>query len=363
VLIRRAVGVFRDRNDAERALQKLKDSGFPMSQVSVVAKDAKHHASLSGAEVNRSAQGHHDNKADDGAKVGALSGGTIGGIAGLLVGIGALAIPGIGPVMLAGAAATALATTATGTAIGAATGSILGGLVGMGIPEDRAKVYNDRVSNGGYLVVIDGSDAEINRAADTLGQHGVQDWGVYGVEVDAASVPEPTVAPMAVATPSASLPVAPQLTAKATVAPPSHSDAPPSHSDDTVKLYEERVIVSKEREKAGDVSIGKHVEVETSRVSVPIERERVMVERVPSTSAAAVPVGADDFQNGEIVQMDVYEEAADIHKETFVREEINIHKEVEREVVNVEETVRREELDVDVEGNPTVKDIVNHDRR
>jgi len=77
-----------------------------------------------------------------------VTGGTVGGLTGLLVRLGTLAIPGVGPIMLAGATATAIATAAAGGAIGAATGGILGGLVGLGIPEDRAKVYNDSVLQG-----------------------------------------------------------------------------------------------------------------------------------------------------------------------------------------------------------------------
>jgi hypothetical protein len=179
---RRAIGTFPNRRAAEQALHELKDSGFPMDRVSVVAQDADRKGSIAGATTSD----HHsdtksDNKADDGAKAGALSGGALGGLTGLLVGLGALAIPGLGPIMLAGAAATALATTAAGTAIGAAAGTLLGGLIGMGIPEDRAKVYNDRVSAGEYLVMVDGTEAEIARAQAILNHRGVEEWGVYDI--------------------------------------------------------------------------------------------------------------------------------------------------------------------------------------
>jgi hypothetical protein len=97
----------------------------------------------------------------------------------LLVGLGTLAIPGIGPILLAGAAATALATTLAGTAIGAAAGSIAGALIGLGIPEERAQVYSDRMVNGGYLVLIDGTDSEIARAETLLKSQGIQEFGVY----------------------------------------------------------------------------------------------------------------------------------------------------------------------------------------
>jgi hypothetical protein len=120
-----------------------------------------------------------DNKADEGATKGALTGGTLGGLTGLLVGLGLVAIPGIGPIMLAGASATAIATTLAGTALGAAAGSLIGALVGMGIPEEEARVYNDRVARGDYLVLVDGSEAEVAQAESILSRGGIQHWNTY----------------------------------------------------------------------------------------------------------------------------------------------------------------------------------------
>ncbi|MBW4576601.1 MAG: signal transduction histidine kinase LytS [Aphanothece sp. CMT-3BRIN-NPC111] len=174
-LHKRAAGVFSNHRDAEHALTELKHSGFDMGKVSVIAKDAYRVGIMGGAEV-RDKDG---NKADEGAKAGAITGGTLGGLTGLLVGLGALAIPGIGPVMLAGATATALATTLSGAAIGAAAGGLLGALVGLGIPEERAKVYNDRVNRGDYLVMVDGTEDDIHRAEATLSHRGIQEWGIY----------------------------------------------------------------------------------------------------------------------------------------------------------------------------------------
>ncbi len=172
---RRAVGVFAQRRDAEAALHELKKSGFDMNRVSVVVQDADGDENIAGAEVTE----RIGDKSDEGATVGAVSGGTLGGLTGLLVGLGTLAIPGIGPIMLAGATATALATTLAGAGIGALAGSLLGGLIGLGIPEERARVYNDRVQRGQYLVILDGTDAEIAEAEKILHTGGVEEFGIY----------------------------------------------------------------------------------------------------------------------------------------------------------------------------------------
>jgi hypothetical protein len=172
----RGVGVFPHRRDAEAALHELRNAGFPMDRVSVVGKNADPHDRMAGVEMSDRATG---NKADEGAKGGAAAGAALGGLGGLLVGLGALAIPGIGPVIAGGALATALATTAAGGAIGAAAGGITGALIGLGIPEERARFYNDRVNRGDYLVMVDGTEDELRRAEPILSRHGIQEWGIY----------------------------------------------------------------------------------------------------------------------------------------------------------------------------------------
>jgi uncharacterized protein (TIGR02271 family) len=123
----------------------------------------------------------------------------------------------------------------------------------------------------------------------------------------------------------------------------------------TLKLYEERLVANKSRQKTGEVAVGKRVESETARASVPIEKERVVIERVtPAEAGRVVSVGDADFQAGEVARMEVYEETADIHKEAYVREEVNVRKEVMRDTVDAEETLRREEIDIKTDGTPVV---------
>jgi uncharacterized protein (TIGR02271 family) len=123
----------------------------------------------------------------------------------------------------------------------------------------------------------------------------------------------------------------------------------------SLKLYEERLVANKQRRKAGEVSIGKHVETETQNVAVPLEKERVIIERTtPENAGKPVSPGEADFQSGEVARMDVYEEQPDIRKEAVLREEVKVKKEVDRDIVNAQEQIRREELDVDSEGRPIV---------
>jgi uncharacterized protein (TIGR02271 family) len=123
-----------------------------------------------------------------------------------------------------------------------------------------------------------------------------------------------------------------------------------------LRLYEERLVANKHRRQTGEVAIGKRVETETARVSVPVEKERVVIERrTPEDVGTTVTPGNADFREGEVAHMRVYEETADIRKQPFVREEVTVRKEVQRDTVDAIETLRREELEIDVNGNPIVE--------
>lgn len=175
---KRATGTFSNHQEAKVALHELRDNGFNMDQISIIGNHIDRNSDMAGVK-----QSEHisdlDNKVGEGAATGAASGGAVGGLTGLLVGLGLVAIPGIGPIMLAGATATALATTLTGGAIGATAGGLIGALVGLGIPKDRAKVYSDRIEQGDYLVIVDGSEQEILQAEAIFKRYGVHEWGVY----------------------------------------------------------------------------------------------------------------------------------------------------------------------------------------
>lgn len=315
---KRAAGLFYSRDEAEGAVRALKQAGYDMDQVSVIAKDAD---KIGGHDTTE----HVGNKADEGAATGALTGGALGGITGLLVGLGTLAIPGIGPILLAGAEATAIATTLAGAGIGAAAGGLIGALVGLGIPEEKAKVYSDRVGSGSFLVMVTGTGYEIDRAATIMRQHGVEEFDIYDMPGTQATTVDR---------------VDDDIRTRTDI-----------NDNDKIRLYEERLMVNKQRAKAGEVAIGKRVETETAQVAVPIERERVVVERRDVAAGTVVNPGDANFAGGEVARVDVFEETADVQKQAFVREEVSVRKETESETVTARETVRREELDVDADGD------------
>lgn len=189
---KRAIGVFKTRNQVEKALHELRNGRFDMNHVGVIARDDEQPDSV----VEGSEKKHQTtigNKREEGTLAGVATGGVLGGITGLLVGLGTIAIPGIGPVLLAGAEATAIATTIAGTAIGAAAGGLVGALIGLGIPEKHAYIYRDRLAQGHYLIMVTGDTPSIDRAATTLHEQGIQEWNVYEVPATYTDTHETTI--------------------------------------------------------------------------------------------------------------------------------------------------------------------------
>ncbi len=96
------------------------------------------------------------------------------------------------------------------------------------------------------------------------------------------------------------------------------------------------------------------MEVEQAQGSLPVEKERVVIERIASTNGNAIAPDAD-FREGEVARIETYEEMPDIHKEIFIREEVSVRKEVEHDIVEAQATVRKEQLDIDTEGHPMIE--------
>ncbi|MEC4885128.1 MAG: general stress protein [Scytonema sp. PMC 1070.18] len=162
--LKSAIGVFSNRKEADLALRQLMNAGFSLENVSIIAQDTE--------DLNNV----HEKDYGKGAKAGAITGGAIGGLTGLFQGLAILTIPGVGPALAVG---TILASTVLAGGIGTAAGGLMGGLIGWGVPEEDARFYNDRLSYGDYLVIIEGTENEILRAEAILNSKGVQHWRVY----------------------------------------------------------------------------------------------------------------------------------------------------------------------------------------
>ena len=148
---RMLTGMFRDRDSAERAYQSMEKRGYTRDDLNVMMSDdtrKKYYSDDTTSEVG--------NKALEGAGAGSAIGGTLGAVAGAIAAIGtSVLIPGLG-LVVAGPLAAALA----GAGAGGITGGIVGALIGAGIPEDRAKRYEEGIKGGGIVMGVRPRSAE-----------------------------------------------------------------------------------------------------------------------------------------------------------------------------------------------------------
>jgi stress response protein YsnF len=92
-----------------------------------------------------------------------------------------------------------------------------------------------------------------------------------------------------------------------------------------LKLYEERLVANKSRVKTGEVTISKQLYTEMVTVSVPVQKERIVIEHTNAeTGIKTVSLTEADLGEGGV----------------------KIKKIVEQDTVEAEDTIRREELDV-----------------
>ena len=135
-------GMFRDRESAERAYECVTSRGYTDKDVSLLMSDDTRTQCFPRGAVTKTELG---TKAAEGAGIGAATG---AGLGALLIGLAAtgIAIPLV-PIIAMGPLAAALA----GGGAGGAVGALIGALVGYGIPEERAKVYEQGIKEGGIV--------------------------------------------------------------------------------------------------------------------------------------------------------------------------------------------------------------------
>jgi hypothetical protein len=165
-------GIYLTRNDAEAAVTALQAANFASSDVSVLLPQDVESQNLPTQRTT---------KAPAAATAGAGSGAVVGGTIGWLAGMGALVIPGIGPFLAVGP----LVATLIGAGVGGAVGGAAGGLIGLGIPEREAKIYEGRLLKGAILVAVQCSAHEqAAQAKSVLAETGAENISISGEASD-----------------------------------------------------------------------------------------------------------------------------------------------------------------------------------
>jgi len=148
------VAGYRSHYDAETAIRLLAKDGLPMDKISIVGRNF---------EIREDVQGFY--RPMDAALEGAEAGAWYGGLFGLLIGTGLFILPVVGPVFILGP----LAGLVAGAITGAGVGALASVLVPLGVRQDQAIKYQERIQAGEFLVVVHGATtAETERAGSLL---------------------------------------------------------------------------------------------------------------------------------------------------------------------------------------------------
>jgi hypothetical protein len=143
-------GLFRDKESAERAYNSLNARGYGQDDINLLMSDDTRKKYFAGSETEIGTKAWED------AGKGAAIGGAVGATLAALAAIGTtLALPGLG-LLIAGPIAAAIA----GAGAGGLTGGLVGALVGYGIPEERAKLYEQGIKDGGIVMGVKPKNAE-----------------------------------------------------------------------------------------------------------------------------------------------------------------------------------------------------------
>ncbi len=299
------VGVFETKARAEQAVEDLKSAGFDDEKIGMVYRDAEGNTVKTGAA--------DDTYAEEGAVAGAVA----GAAGGALVGAGIIAgvVPVVGPVLALGTLGTVLLNAAGGAAIAGVTGA----LIGWGIPEEDAEYYENEVKSGRYLVTVEANGKALEAREALHRRGGFDRAGWNAVRADRAN----------------------------TLAEGGFRD----DAGRVIQLREEYLRANKDVETA-EVDIRKEVRTEEKQITVPVEREEVVIERRAATGTAEGEIAAEE------IRIPVKEEHVHVTKEPVVTEEVRVAKRKVRDTQTVKGTVRKEELVVEPKGNAKVRNTI-----
>ena len=145
-------GLFKDKESSERAYRSLRDRGYSDDEINVIMTDETRNKWY----ANDAEPSELGTKAAEGAGIGGAIGGTLGAVIGGIAALGTNVIfPGLG-LILWGPIAAALA----GAGAGGLTGGLVGALVGWGIPEERARIYESGIKEGGAVIGVNPRSAD-----------------------------------------------------------------------------------------------------------------------------------------------------------------------------------------------------------
>ncbi|GAA4463719.1 hypothetical protein GCM10023093_12800 [Nemorincola caseinilytica] len=160
-----AIGIYNDHELAVAAVQKLKDSNYPLDRLTIMGK----------AETEVVDEEMHLVPRNPINLAGVGTGTAIGTALGILTGVGIFAIPGLGFLYGAGALVGAIA----GFDFGLIGGGIASALTTIGVKDENEQKYHKALEAGKFLLIVHGSEEDVNNARAILHLHGTHNDITY----------------------------------------------------------------------------------------------------------------------------------------------------------------------------------------
>jgi len=206
----------------------------------------------------------------------------------------------------------------------------------MLIPEEDRATYSEGMHRGGTTVIVTVDEAEVERAADILEEHGSvnmdereeswrqEGWSGYRFAAGGSG--------SAAGTSAAHVPLAAGTSDRA--------------GTQRIPIVEEKMRVGKRQVEGGRVKVRSYVVETPVEEQVALRQETVHVERRPVDRELSDATDANAFRD-RTIEVEERDEEAVVSKEARVKEEVVVSKQVEQRTQTVSDKVRRTEVDID----------------
>lgn len=145
---RSVTAIFKDREQIDNVIRRLLDRGISRDEISVVGKNFHSETKIAGFITKKDV-------ILGGLRQGAIFGSLFGSALALLSGVGVLFVPFVGTLVAAGPIGAALLGAASGAIAGSAGAGLISAFVALGMPEEKAAVYQTRIEAGDFMVAVE----------------------------------------------------------------------------------------------------------------------------------------------------------------------------------------------------------------
>ncbi|BAY05658.1 ChaB family protein [Anabaena cylindrica FACHB-243] len=140
--------VLKEQKQVDDVIRRLLDRGIPKDLISVMGRNFQSETRISGFITKRDV-------ILGGLRTGAVFGSLFGSFLSLLTGVGVLFIPFVGPIVAAGPIGAVLLGAASGAIAGSAGAGLVSVFTAMGMPEEKAAIYQTRLQAGEFLLMAE----------------------------------------------------------------------------------------------------------------------------------------------------------------------------------------------------------------